>query len=570
MNSQRILRLFRFAPIGLAVYLMNGSVAEGAGVTLAAFGHRVVAPGATSGTSNGDTWDSAWSSADTLYFQHNDGTGFDNGVYNHDRICRLQGTPQIPATFSGTDLNPGILGNSLNGTPCYSTGLYEVDGVLYHNVCYSQQIPGAWVFHHTSTIKSVDGGMTWSNHLGQVNVMPPDDVNLCMFSSDNWGEVNFVKYGRGGTAPAVDNAQSYVYLCAGWGNVRLARVARADLPKLDKTKIQFYLGGDGLLDANWTNDINQSAPMSTPSSSPTTIIYDEALGRYLMTSFSSDSWQTPPIESTLRLMEAPHPWGPWSQVLDENVNNVEGDNLTWAFLVPKFTSADGKRVWMSVSGRAPYGLQFMPIYLATEPVQTQEAENAAITGGFVTNTIPGYSGSGYVSGLDTVGKKCEFTFNLATAGVYVLQFRYDTSAYRNLGLYVNGQSRGVLKLGKSEQVYATWTSMSALSWLSGGTNRIALQCVDNLGNVNLDNFSLALYSTNAISDVNLHAAGTPTSVSLSFDTIPGITYGVDWASNLLAGVPWQPITSFVSTGSTAQVTHTDPSLNGFLRISATP
>jgi hypothetical protein len=60
---------------------------------------------------------------------------------------------------------------------------------LYHNVCYSQQTPGAYVFHHTSTLKSTDGGKTWINQLGQTNTMPPDDVNICMFPSDNWGEV---------------------------------------------------------------------------------------------------------------------------------------------------------------------------------------------------------------------------------------------------------------------------------------------------------------------------------------------------------------------------------------------
>jgi hypothetical protein len=539
-------------------------------VTLAAFGHRVIASGASGGTSNGDTWDSAWGTNDTLYFQHNDGTGFTNGIYVHDRICRLKGTPQSPPTLSGTDLNPGILGNSLSGSPCYSTGIYEVDGVLYHNVCYSQQIPGAWVFHHTSMIKSSDGGRTWINHLGEVNTMPPDDANRCMFPSEAWGEVNFVKYGRGGAAPAVDNAQTYVYLCAAWSDCRLARVARTDLPKLDKTKFQFYTGQDGLLDSSWTNDITESVPIGAPSSSPTAMVFNPLLGRYLMTSFSSDSWQTPPIESTLRVMEAPHPWGPWRLVLEENVNNVEGDNLTWAYLVPKFISTDGKKMWMSVAGRAPYGLQFMPVYLSTERVQTQEAEEAIITGGFVTNAIQGYSGTGYVTGLDALGKQCEFGFNISTAGVHLIQFRYNTSAYRNFGLYVNGEARGMLKLGKSEQVYATWSAMSALTWLSSGTNRIALRCVDASGNVNLDNLSLALYSTSATPGLNVQATASSNSIAVSFDTIPGLIYHLDWTSNLAIAPVWQPLTNFVSTGSSVQVGRHDLSRNGFLRINAGP
>lgn len=542
----------------------------GSAVTFAAFGHRIIAPGLSNGSSNGDTWDAAWSANDSLLFQHNDGTGFSNDAYVHDRICRLQGTPQNPPSLSGTDLNPGILSSSLNGSPCYSTGMYEVDGVLYHNVCYSQQIPGAWVFHHTSIIKSTDGGKNWINHLGQLNVMPPDNTNQCMFPSERWGEVNFVKYGRGGAAPAIDNAQTYVYLCATWADCRLARVARADLPKLDPTKFQFYIGGDGLLDSNWTNNIALSVPVPTPSTSPGAMIYNEALGRYIMTSFSSDSWQQPPIESTLRFMEAPHPWGPWTLVLDENVNNIEGDNLTWSFLMPKFTSADGRKMWMSVAGRSPYGLQFMPIYLTTQPVQKQEAESASIVGGFVTNSIPGYSAAGYVSGLDSIGKKCNFNFQIATAGVYLIQFRYNTSAYRNLGLYVNGQSRGTLKLGKSEQVYATWTTLSSITWLGAGTNVIGLQCIDSLGNINLDYLALALYSTNATPGLRLSSGNSLNGFTLDFDPIPGLTYSVNWSASLEMPEAWQPLTNFTSTGSTVNLGLNNSSSAGFIRLKAGP
>ncbi len=535
---------------------------------MVAFGPRVVVPGQNSGASNGDTWDAAWSADDTLYFQHNDGTGFSNGAYAHDRICRLQGTPQVPGGLSGTDLNPGVLGNGLNGSPCYSTGTYEVDGALYHCVCYSQQVPGNWVFHHTSVLKSVDGGRNWMNHLGQLNIMPPDNTSQCMFPSDDYGEVNFVKYGRGGTAPPIDNALTYVYLSAAWSDLRLARIARSDLPKLDKSKLQFYAGGDGMLDSSWTRDITRSAPVPAPTVSPTAIIYDPALGRYLMTSFSSDSWQTPPIESTLRVMEALHPWGPWTLALDENVNNFEGDNLTWAYLVPKFTSQDGRKAWMSVSGRAPYGLQFLPVYLTTEPVQTQEAENAIIVGGSTANAKAGYSGSGYVTGLDAIGKRCEFTFNVGTGGVYILRFRYNTSAYRDLGLHVNHQSRGLLKLGKSEQVYATWTDMSVLTWLTAGTNLIALQCDDASGNVNLDKLSLALYSTSAVRELSARPVGAANGVAVTLETIPGLAYSLAWNSDLASGGTWQTVTNFIGDGGAFSWTRTSLSPAGFLRIVA--
>jgi hypothetical protein len=346
----------------------------------------------------------------------------------------------------------------------------------------------------------------------------------------------------------------------------LARVARSDLPTLDPNKIQFYIGGNGMLDASWTNKIARSVAVSTPTVSPTAMVYDEILGRYLMTSFASDSWVTPPIESSLRIMEAPHPWGPWTLLLDENVENLEGDNLTWAFLMPKFTSADGKKTWMSLAGRSPYGLQFMPIYLTTQPASKKEAENSIITGGVVAKSVAGYSGTGYVWGLDTIGKKCEFNFQIATSGVYILQFRYDTSAYRNIGLYVNGQSRGVIKLGKSEQDYTTWTSASAMTWLAAGTNVIGLECVDSLGNINLDYLAIALYSTTPVSDLNLTSSAPIGTATLNFDPVPGLTYQVDWNKNLSNPEAWQTLTDFVSTGSHASISSTNSSPVGFFGI----
>src|SRR5258708_13686785 len=191
MTTARFMIGFRLIAIFSVVFCASGSSGANSPVTFAAFGHRIIAPGLSSGASNGDPWDAAWSANDVLYFQHNDGTGFSNGAYVHDRICRLDGSPQAPTSLSGADLNPGILSITLNGSPCYSTGLYEVDGVLYHNVCYSQQIPGAWVFHHASIIKSLDGATNWINHLAHLNVMPPATPAHCIFPTHSVRQSNF-------------------------------------------------------------------------------------------------------------------------------------------------------------------------------------------------------------------------------------------------------------------------------------------------------------------------------------------------------------------------------------------
>jgi hypothetical protein len=462
---------------------------------MAGFGPRVVP-----GSSNGDTWDTAWSTNGALYLQHNDGTGFGSGSSEHDRIALLAGSPEAPATLAGTNLNPGVAGSSFSGKPCFSSGIYELDGVLYHNVLYSQQIPGAWVFHHVSMLKSTDGGANWINPNGQTNVWPADNLATCSFPSEDWGEVCFVKYGAGGVAPDVDGAQQYVYFVASGaanGGYHLGRALRTDLPSLDRSKYQFLTNADGSAEANWGTNIAQAISIATPYPAFASMAYNPALQRYLLTSFSSDSWVTPAVESTLRLMEAPHPWGPWAPLIDENVNNKESDNLTWEYLVPKFTSADGKKMWLTVSGRSPYGLQFVPVYLATGVVQTVELENAALSGVTVATGKAGYTGSGYVTGFDAAGKCVTVGYQAATNGLYLIKLRYNTSAYQTLGFYANSNRVEELALGKSEQDYATWTEYSLLASLNAGSNSLSLSYdAQSTGGCNLDTLSIAYYSTN--------------------------------------------------------------------------
>jgi hypothetical protein len=467
---------------------------------MATFGHRQVVP-----NTEGDTWDSAWLSNGKVYLRNNDGFGFGIGnVQRHDCLSELTGTPENPTLLIGQNLNPGSLGNFLGGT--YSTSLYEVDGVLYHIICYSQQIPGAWVFHHTSIMKSLDGGATWINHLGQLNTLPPDSVSGCMFPSDAWGLVNFVKYGQGGDAPNIDNAQRFVYLSSPRDDYNLlARIKRTDLPALDKTKTQFYAGGDPMKDVSWSSDIDQSTPIySQPEKqSGMGIVYNKTLGRYLMTSFTSDSWTTPPVQSTLRILEGPHPWGPWALIADENVNNKEGDNLTWQFLCPSLTSGDGTKMWQTVSGRSPYGLQFMPVYLTTSHVQNYEAENAELNKVYKSTENSGYFAKGYVTGFDRPKGRCRFHIDVAAAGTYLLQVRYRTQADQTMVCTINQFAPQNLKLGTSHQNYTDWSEISLASWLNKGHNTIDLVGgSSDTGNIDVDRISLAFYASHRI-DINV-------------------------------------------------------------------
>jgi len=406
------------------------------------------------------------------------------------------------STLGGVDLNPGKLGGFLGKT--YSTGLYEVDGSLYHLCCYSVQKPGAWQFFSTSLYKSPDGGKTWLNHLGQRNRYIPQDIPSATFPDRRWGHVNFVKYGRGGEAPNVDNAGTFVYLACGHGQTYLARTRRADLKAwsgaFDRGRIEYYRGtgsADGMLEANWTKDIARCTAVRA-TGCPAAMVYHPGLRRYLTTAFLSDSWQKPPIPSTLILYEAPHPWGPWTEIHREFIEPRVGDNLTWLFLLQAFASPDGRKMWATVSGRAPYGLQFLPVHLTTEPVRGFEAESATRAGTEVATAVKGFSGKGYVTGFDQVGDACRFEVQAETAGLYFLRYRYHCAEDRQqVTLTLDGVSQGRLRLGRTEQKYMTWAEGSTQIRLPKGRHSLGFEVTrgDRAGNhLHLDRVQLALAS----------------------------------------------------------------------------
>lgn len=495
-------------------------------VTMIAFGDKFIVPG-----TGGDTWDLTWGADDKIYMQHNDGNGFsyswDPAPTVHSRVMSMEGTPEDPSSIKGQNLNQGSLSDSL-GTDLgeinsrYSTGIYEVDGALYFIPCHQGWIPNvSWKFYDSSLFKSTDGGQTWMNHLGEIDTLPSQEE--CLFGDDDASDLSFVKYGKGGEAPAIDNAENYVYLvspsgCYGY-DYYLLRISREALKNwtsgsFDASNVEYYTGGDGMLDENWSTDSSKKSSIYHDTygesigyarCSPANIVYNPTLGRYFMVSQNSDGFANPVLESTLYAYEAPHPWGPWTLVLEENVQYKDASNLTWPYLSQKFQSEDGKKMWMTVTGssgnpdsygRNEYALNFKPVYLTTEPVSTYEAEDAGTLSGVMpARAEDEFEGSGYVEGFDAAGDKISFKVNAEKAGAYILKFRYRTDDPQKLTLTVNDTYQGLLRLGRSEQKYTNWTEITAFAWLNQGDNDVSVSMgFGDTGNVLLDNLKVALYS----------------------------------------------------------------------------
>lgn len=282
----------------------------------------------------GDTWDPAWAEDDNLYFPGNDGSGWDKACSSNLFFNRASGedyTRLICETNNGMPEYGGWAVEGPDGCTTKSSGCISIDGTLYlafarHNYGRKSGDP-----HKRQTaqngciIKSADHGLTWTR-------TARENFDNPMFHGGRFSTPYFIHYGKDGTAPAIDNADRYIYAVSNNGfwcngdNYILGRVERAKIGRLDAADWQYYTGGDGMLDSSWTGDMHQAQliidnPLKCGETGAT---YIPSLGRYILV-----AWYYPgdpnvdTDETRFIFYEAPHPWGPWSRVREE-VSNPEG------------------------------------------------------------------------------------------------------------------------------------------------------------------------------------------------------------------------------------------------------
>jgi hypothetical protein len=469
---------------------------------------REVPPGVANGPSSGDNWESCWGADNTLFVVHDDGRGFGHGVpgtapfvpgpikpdqggiapnVNHG-LCRVDGDPNAATeSVRGINLNPGIYSYTLPTT--YSRDVYEVDGVLYAVKLYSNQRDKGFDrvhfdFFNVSLMKSPDGGRNWYNHLGQTNAPPPNNRAQCMFPDPRMSWPAFVHYGKGGNAPAIDNAQKYVYVTSydRFGRragdreprgVYLARIPRATLVNLDKNDVQYFKGGDGMKDAGWSKSVEDARPMlEVPHVSPK-IVYNYGSQRYVMCN---------EFTAGVQLWTARHPWGPWTKLLDHSTPGAYWGSLA----CNKWTSADGKKMWYIATGAYrgklyPYGFLFNALYLSHGEVDAYEAASAERAGPLTVAGDPS-PGEQYVSGFGRVGDGLGFTIRkIHGKGWHIVRFQYASTNQggNSVSVFVNGRKvRRIDKLSHTGPAITQpqrWLDYSGIYYLNDGANTFEIR-----------------------------------------------------------------------------------------------
>jgi hypothetical protein len=331
--------------------------------------------------SQGDEWAPTWADDGNLYSGNDDGTSFGGisgrsvafGKLSGDDPYHLVGsTVSDMSGYGATDLQSDHANWKTMNSYC-------VDGVLYMFVtrCLYPEQSGdpknRHVFQNSSIIKSADHGLTWTRSSSE-------SYNSPMFPGLRFGSPYFVWYGKNGAA-SVDNADKYVYAVANNGhfedgdNYILGRVLKRKLPDLNAADWQFYSGGDGMEDANWTGEMAKAKfiledPMNC---SMTGMTYIPGFGRYVMAVWHYTTYNLRADPRTINdFYEAPKPWGPWAKF-----KTVNTEKLGWyvPIIAQKFqTVVDANTVNCilyqtgNYQNGQLYKLDYIPVTLSKVPL----------------------------------------------------------------------------------------------------------------------------------------------------------------------------------------------------------
>jgi hypothetical protein len=153
-----------------------------------------------------------------------------------------------------------------------------------------------------------------------------------MFPGNRFPTPYFIHYGKDGAAPRVDQADEYVYAISNngfWNNgdrYFLARVKQSKLPRLDGADWQFFRGGDGAREENWSRQPQDAVTLidNPTRCGMTGATYIPAFRRYLLIAwYYPRDMNTESDETRFIYYEAPHPWGPWTAI-KEQINRPAG------------------------------------------------------------------------------------------------------------------------------------------------------------------------------------------------------------------------------------------------------
>lgn len=342
-------------------------------------GEQVPSPGV-----EGDTWSPVRADDGNVYTPADDTLGEGYAISSNLAIYRVQGAPPNHAPRLVNAMSEyGTAGRLENLASWKANGMTFVDGSLYlsvsqHRYWRADNIQQA---RDASIVRSDDYGVTWT---------PKPEMGRAMFPDDYFATPFFVNF----TGNYDNPRDRFVYAISNdgcWNNgsfMMLARVHRLDIARLDEKDWEYFAGLDAQGRPTWRSQlyrVDRKAPegphgyphdkLVTPAAmfrdphrvGMTGMQWVPAVERFILC-----QWFHPDYErygfgrTTLILLEAPDPWGPWSWF---HVEEDWGNAMYCPALPGAWFEDGGKRMWLTGSGafwghpRPDYSLVARPLEL---------------------------------------------------------------------------------------------------------------------------------------------------------------------------------------------------------------
>ncbi|MHC4679574.1 MAG: hypothetical protein ACYTEK_12825 [Planctomycetota bacterium] len=305
----------------------------------------------------GDNFCNTWAGDDNIYLTVDDGNGWPdisgvNTELNH-RVWRLKGGPE--------SYSPEYLQDYPDyewGRNWYAFGIVAVDGYIYYTISRPYKVDKRGI----KLLYSPDYGHSWFRHDGVSAEKGKyvEDASTMFFWNEHmhlFSYCDFVQCGK----DYQDAKDNYVYLycklTSPEPSIYVARVPRGHANIVSKSKYEYCKGHDNNGFPIWTPNIIQiKKVMSFPkeyyhSGFLPSVVYNKGLDLFIMMvgARPEDRFSgKPPI---LRLYWSRTPAGPWTEFhRDDDWRADSQENIPYQpKFMPKFTSADGKIMYMDYS-----------------------------------------------------------------------------------------------------------------------------------------------------------------------------------------------------------------------------
>ena len=324
----------------------------------------------------GDNWHMTWADDDRQYVSLCDGTGF-AGTPRKDynsRAYAIRGDPP-DMTFEYLPGYPDLINRpgTRDISRYYNFGILALDGKLYQflsapNHPFHEPEPR---FVGVKLIVSPDNGRTWHNQDGSTPVRwepwearSRENMLFLNEPGECFSLLTVLQMGQNYR----ENSDGYVYLYAPNGNTEgtmnqlvLCRVPRDEI--LDRAAYEFYVTRRPDGGARWSRQIEERGIVHSfppgrvnrfihPYAWHPSVVYYAPCDQYLMANWgmgcdAAGNWFGKP--SYLGFWTAPAPWGPWTQVHEEEAWTPAGDPAARAYqpqIAPRWIRPDGRSFWL--------------------------------------------------------------------------------------------------------------------------------------------------------------------------------------------------------------------------------